>query len=43
MRAVEFNMKDPDFGAELIELDDPALPNGEWARVAVTVADRRRP
>ena len=37
MRAVEFNLKDPEFGAELIEVDEPDLPNGEWARVAVTV------
>ena len=37
MRAVEFNLKDPAFGAELVEVDEPELPNGEWARVAVTV------
>ena len=37
MRAVEFNLKDPAFGAELVEIDEPALPNDEWARVAVTV------
>jgi L-iditol 2-dehydrogenase len=37
VRAVEFNLKDPDFGAELIEVDEPVLPNDEWARVAVTV------
>ena len=37
MRAVEYNLKDPEFGAELVEIDEPALPNGEWARVAVTV------
>ena len=37
MRAVEFNLKDPEFGAELVEVDEPELPNGEWARVAVTV------
>jgi threonine dehydrogenase-like Zn-dependent dehydrogenase len=37
MRAVEFNLKDPQFGAELVEVDEPDLPNGEWARVAVTV------
>jgi threonine dehydrogenase-like Zn-dependent dehydrogenase len=36
MRAVEYNLKDPDFGAELIEVAEPALPNGEWARVEVT-------
>src|ERR1700688_2303167 len=37
MRAVELNLKDPEFGAELVEVDDPLLPNDEWARVAVTV------
>ena len=37
MRAVEFNLKDPEFGAELVEIDEPELPNDEWARVAVTV------
>jgi L-iditol 2-dehydrogenase len=37
MRAVEYNLKDPAFGAELVEIDEPALPNGQWARVAVTV------
>ena len=37
MRAVEFNLKDPEFGAELVEIDDPVLPNDQWARVAVTV------
>ena len=37
MRAVEYNLKDPSFGAELVEVDEPELPNGEWARVAVTV------
>ena len=37
MRAVEYNLKDPEFGAELVEIAEPELPNGEWARVAVTV------
>ncbi|MGO9877107.1 MAG: zinc-dependent alcohol dehydrogenase [Acidimicrobiia bacterium] len=37
MKAVEFNLKDPNFGAELIDVDEPTLPNGQWARVAVTV------
>ncbi len=37
MRAVEFNLKDPAFGAELVEVDEPTLPNSEWARVEVTV------
>jgi L-iditol 2-dehydrogenase len=37
VRAVEFNLKDPAFGAELVEIAEPGLPNDEWARVAVTV------
>ena len=37
MRAVEYNLKDPDFAAELVEVDEPVLPNGAWARVAVTI------
>jgi len=37
VRAVEFNLKDPAFGAELVEIAEPELPNDEWARVAVTV------
>jgi len=37
MRAVEFNLKDPDFGAELIEVGEPTLPNAQWARVSVAV------
>jgi L-iditol 2-dehydrogenase len=37
VRAVEFNLKDPAFPAELIEVDEPVLPNDEWARVAVTI------
>ena len=32
MRAVEFNLKDPAFGAELVTIDDPPLPNDDWAR-----------
>lgn len=37
MRAVEFNLKDPEFGAELVDVPAPELPNDEWARVAITV------
>ena len=37
MRAVEYNLLDPAFGAELVEIGEPDLPNEEWARVAVTV------
>ena len=36
MRAIEFNLKDPEFGAEVVEIAEPELPNDEWARVAVT-------
>jgi L-iditol 2-dehydrogenase len=37
VRAVEYNLKDPDFAAELVEVDEPELPNSQWARVAVSV------
>ena len=36
MRAILFDLADPEFGASLAEVPDPALPTGEWARVAVT-------
>ncbi|MGO9874907.1 MAG: zinc-dependent alcohol dehydrogenase [Acidimicrobiia bacterium] len=37
MRAVQFDMADPDFPASLVEVNEPALPGPAWARVAVTV------
>ena len=37
MRAIEFDLKDPEFGAELVEIAEPELPTDEWARVEVTV------
>jgi L-iditol 2-dehydrogenase len=37
MRAVQFDMADPAFPASLVELPEPELPGGAWARVAVTV------
>jgi len=37
MRAVRYDFADPDFPASLVEVDDPVLPTGEWARVAVDV------
>lgn len=36
MRAVVFDMADPDFPASLTELPEPELPGSSWARVAVT-------
>ena len=38
MRAVQFDMVDPAFPASLVDLAEPALPGGAWARVAVTSA-----
>lgn len=35
MRAVQFDMVDPDFPASLVDLPDPGLPGPAWARVAV--------
>jgi L-iditol 2-dehydrogenase len=37
VRAVQFDMADPAFPASLVDLPEPELPNGEWARVDVTV------
>ncbi len=36
MRAVVFDMVDPEFPASLTELPEPELPGPSWARVAVT-------
>jgi threonine dehydrogenase-like Zn-dependent dehydrogenase len=33
--AAQFDLADPEFPVSLVELDEPTLPNGEWARVAV--------
>src|ERR1700753_3060019 len=35
MRAVQFDMGDPAFGASLAEVPEPELPGADWARVAV--------
>ena len=37
MRLVECSWRDPSFPAELVDAPEPALPNDQWARVAVTV------
>ena len=36
MRAIQFDLADPEHPASLVEVDEPALPRGDWARVAVT-------
>ena len=36
MRAIQFDMVDPDFPASLVDVPEPALPAGDWVRVAVT-------
>ncbi len=36
MRAVVFDMVDPEFPASLAELPEPELPGSSWARIAVT-------
>jgi L-iditol 2-dehydrogenase len=36
MRAVQFDMSDLSFPASLVDLPEPSLPNGEWARVAIS-------
>jgi L-iditol 2-dehydrogenase len=37
VRVVRYDFADPAFPASLTEVDEPALPSGEWARVAVGV------
>jgi threonine dehydrogenase-like Zn-dependent dehydrogenase len=37
VRAVQFDMADEAFPASLVDLPEPELPAGQWARVAVTV------
>lgn len=36
MRAIQYDLVDPDHPASLVEVDDPVLPRPDWARVAVT-------
>ena len=36
MRAIQFDMVDPAFPASLVDVPEPALPGGDWVRVAVT-------
>jgi threonine dehydrogenase-like Zn-dependent dehydrogenase len=37
MKAVRYDLADASFPASLAEVDEPTLPTGEWARVAVGV------
>jgi len=37
MKAVRYDFADANFPASLVDVDEPAFPNGEWARVAVDV------
>jgi threonine dehydrogenase-like Zn-dependent dehydrogenase len=36
VRAIQFDMVDPAFPASLVDVPEPALPAGDWVRVAVT-------
>jgi threonine dehydrogenase-like Zn-dependent dehydrogenase len=36
VRAVQFDMADPEFPASLVDLPEPDLPGSSWARIAVT-------
>jgi len=36
VRAVQYDLVDPDHPASLVELDEPAIPRGDWARIAVS-------
>ncbi len=35
MKAIRYDFADANFPASLVDVDDPVLPTGEWARVAV--------
>ena len=37
MKVVRYDFVDATFPASLVDVDEPALPTGEWARVAVSV------
>ena len=37
MKAIRYDFADANFPASLVDVDEPVLPNGEWARVAVGV------
>jgi threonine dehydrogenase-like Zn-dependent dehydrogenase len=37
MRAVRFDLADATFPASLVQVDEPRLPTGEWARVGVSI------
>jgi threonine dehydrogenase-like Zn-dependent dehydrogenase len=37
VRAVQFDMADPEFPASLVDLPEPELPGAAWARVSVTI------
>ena len=36
MRAVQYDLVDPAHPASLVEVEEPALPRGDWARIAVS-------
>jgi threonine dehydrogenase-like Zn-dependent dehydrogenase len=36
VRAVQYDLVDPAHPASLVEVDEPALPRGDWARIAVS-------
>jgi len=36
VRAIQFDLRDPDFPASLVDLAPPRLPGTAWARIAVT-------
>jgi threonine dehydrogenase-like Zn-dependent dehydrogenase len=36
VRAIQYDLADPEYPASLVEVDEPALPRGDWARIQVT-------
>lgn len=36
MRAIQYDLADPAFPASLVDVDEPKLPRGDWARLEIT-------
>ena len=36
MKAIRYDLADPEFPASLVEIAEPGLPTGEWARIVVS-------
>ena len=36
VKAIRYDLADPEFPASLVEIAEPGLPTGEWVRIAVS-------